>query len=127
MIGIMMSVEINYVIIVGNKYMKIIAVDFDGVIHDIKHPLPGKRMGAPIAGAKEALTELKDNLNRIIIFTVRAFDEQGIKVVEDWMNYYNIPYDTITNKKPAEADIFLDDKAIRFIDWRDALNKIYDK
>jgi ribonucleotide monophosphatase NagD (HAD superfamily) len=40
------------------KNKPVIAVDFDGVVHDYKHPLPDRRMGEPIEGAKVALTKL---------------------------------------------------------------------
>jgi len=113
----------NEFINIANKYlndMKIIAIDFDGVIHDIEHPLPGRRMGAPITGAREALLELADNLNKIIIFTVRANTEQGVRVVANFMNYYYLPYNEITNIKPV-ANIYIDDKGVRFTNWSDIL------
>lgn len=93
----------------------IICVDFDGVLHDIDNPIAGRRMGAPILGAKEALEELSKD-NEIVIFTVRATDNRTAKVVEDWMDYFEIPYHSITNVK-INADVYIDDKAIHFTSW----------
>lgn len=93
-----------------------LAIDFDGVVHDSKNPIAGRRMGAPLAGAKEALTELNFD-HKIIIFSVWA-KGKGAITITDWMNYYDIPFTEITNIKP-QADVYLDDKAIRFTSWSD--------
>lgn len=77
-------------------------------------------MGPPIDGAKEALETLRSQDNEIIIFTVMATTEGGTKAVEDWLVYYEVPFDEVTAIKP-NADVFLDDKAIRFVDWQQAL------
>ena len=98
---------------------KCIAVDFDGVIHDFKNPVPGRRMGPPIFNAQDALVDLKSKGYEIVVFTVWG-DEKGQSVIRDFMNYYNLPFDRITNIKP-QADFYIDDKAIRFTSWEDAL------
>jgi hypothetical protein len=95
----------------------ILGIDFDGVVHDYKNPIKGRRMGLPIAGARSALVKYKLHGHRIIIFSTWA-DERGKKIIADWMRYFTIPYDDITNLKP-EADCYLDDKAIRFTTWSD--------
>lgn len=99
-----------------------LAIDFDGVIHDKDHPLVGRRMGGPIADAKEALIRLKQLGYKIIVFSVWA---DKPKVIADWMNYYKIPFDEITNIKP-QAKYYIDDKAVRFINWPDTLKFIND-
>lgn len=96
----------------------ILAIDFDGVIHDIKNPLPGRRMGGPIIGAKEALVGFKREGHHIVIFTVRANSEASKMTVIDWLTYYEIPFDDVTNIK-INADYYIDDKAIQFISWDD--------
>ena len=95
-----------------------IAIDFDGVIHDHLHPKPGRRMGSPIIGAKEALEQFRNRGDEIVIFTARAKNETDTKVVHDWMIYYSIPFDQITNIKQA-CDVYIDDKAIHFTKWED--------
>lgn len=91
----------------------IVAVDFDGVIHDQANPKPGRRMGLPLPGAKDALTRLKQDGHTVIIHSCcRA------GVIADWMAYYEIPYSSIWqgNGKP-QADYYVDDKAVRFTSW----------
>lgn len=95
----------------------ILAIDFDGVIHDQAHPKPGRRMGEPIDGTLEAITRFKQGGHEIIVFTSRARDADTTKVVLDWLEWYRIPFDRITNIKPVDADVFIDDKAVRFIAW----------
>jgi hypothetical protein len=89
----------------------ILAIDFDGTIHDNKNPLPGRRMGLPIPGAKEALQHFLEQGHRIVIFSVWG---NNPKPIEDWMQFYQIPYHEITNIKPPSLDFLIDDKAIKF-------------
>lgn len=92
--------------------MAILAIDFDGVIHEYDKPLEGKSWGLPITGAKDALRRLKnEDKHTIIIHSCKPPD-----VIEQWMRDYDIPYDTITQKKP-EADLYIDDKGMRFHSW----------
>ena len=88
--------------------------------HDDKHPKPGRTMGPPIEGAKEAMDLLRAQGHRLIIHTVRGGRP---KHVEDWLDYYKIPFDVVTDIK-VQADVFLDDRAIRFENWKDAIEKI---
>jgi hypothetical protein len=92
-----------------------LAIDFDGVIHDDKHPVEGRRMGPPIAGAKEALERYKSIGHKIIVHSVWG-DENGAKHIADWLAYYKIPFHLITNTKPT-ADFYIDDRAIKFVNW----------
>jgi predicted phosphatase len=96
----------------------IFAVDFDNVIHDAKNPLEGKRMGAPIEGARSALQILRQK-GKVIIFSVWG---NNPKPIEEWLRYYDIPFDSITNIKP-QADCYIDDKAIRFTNWDNTLEQ----
>lgn len=95
----------------------IVAVDFDHVLHDIDNPVPGRTMGAPMPDAIQAMTELRDEGDRLIIFTCR---DNTSGYIADWLNYWQIPYDEITRVKPA-ADVYLDDKALRHRDWRSSM------
>ncbi|MDQ3816100.1 MAG: hypothetical protein M3362_00230 [Acidobacteriota bacterium] len=99
------------------------AIDFDGTIHDVNNPVPGRKMGPPIEEAKEALTQLKTEGHKLIIHTIWATDEKNIKTIQDWFTYWEIPFDEITNIKP-QADYYIDDKAIKFIDWPSTLKSI---
>lgn len=101
----------------------ILAIDFDGVIHDYKNPIKGRKMGFVIDGTKQALENFKSRGDRIIVFTVWGGTEQGKKTIKDYMDYYNLPYDEITNIKP-NCDAYIDDKAIRFVSWRETELKL---
>ena len=101
--------------------MKTLAIDFDNTIHDKAHPIPEKRMGPPKEGAQEALQALKMQY-RIVIHSVWA-DEKYKQIIADWLEFYQIPYDEITNVKPA-AEAYIDDKGIRFTSWEEVLKQI---
>lgn len=100
----------------------VLAVDFDGVIHDKAHPIPGKRMGAPIDGTKDALRKLKRKY-RLVIHTVMATTPGGRQAVEDWLRYYDIPFTEVTCIKP-QAVAYIDDKAIRFTSWEQVIGDL---
>lgn len=97
-----------------------LAIDFDGVIHDDKNPVKGRKMGPPLPDAKMVITHLKDAGCTIIIHTVRGGYPQH---VEEWLQYYDIPYDRVTNIKEP-ADFYIDDKAIRFTNWMDTIAQL---
>jgi len=103
---------------------RVIAVDFDGTIHDVKNPIKSRRMGGPIEGAKEALRMLLSKGYEVVIFCYWAKDPQSIKTISDWMTYYRCPYSEITNIKPY-AEAYIDDKGIRFTDWEDVLAELH--
>ena len=98
--------------------MAILAVDFDGVLHDHAHPKVGHTMGPPVEGAKGAINALLRAGHKIIIHTVWPPDRHH--VILDWLEFYEFPPLPITNIKPV-ADAYIDDKAIRFDSWPEAM------
>jgi len=100
-----------------------LAVDLDDVIHDPNNVKPGYKMGVPIDGAFEALWELKRSGAIIVIHSVWAGTEQKRKAIADWLNYFKMPYDFITNIKP-DCDVYIDNKGYRFENWKDTLEFI---
>lgn len=79
-------------------------------------------MGLPIPGAVKAVRDLKSMGNQIIIFTVRG----DSKHVRDWLQYYNVPFDSVTNVKPP-ADVFIDDRAVGFRgDWEATMKDVFE-
>lgn len=99
----------------------ILAIDFDHTVHDAANPIKGRRMGGPMAGAKEALEGFKKKKYEIIIHTVWGGTDQGRETIKKWMDYYQIPFDSITNIKP-NATFFIDDKAVHFTNWEELKN-----
>lgn len=102
----------------------VLAVDFDGVLHDGTYT----HIGEPHEGARGALLIARSFGNRIIIHTCRARPDEVVdgvrwnnteREVAEWMAVHDIPFDEITALKPF-ADVYLDDRAIQFIDWHQA-------
>lgn len=113
-----------------------IAVDLDGVIHKYsKGYCDGSMYDKPMEGAKEALATLVMSGYRVVIFTTRlnpVFDEANDKKdidmrkeVERWLGINGflegLHYHELTNNKPA-AIAYIDDRGIRFTNWKDMLN-----
>src|SRR5258708_2390703 len=97
---------------------KILAVDFDGVIHKYSHGwMDGSCYDEPMEGALEMIQKLMEAGYQIVVFTARQ--PQGD--VKDWLEKYNFPVMDITNEKPM-ALAYIDDRAIRFTNWRDIGN-----
>lgn len=102
----------------------ILAIDFDRVLHNIDGPKdPGKRMGRPIPGAVEAMNSLRQAGHTLIVHTLWATTSAGNHACRSWLTYFHIPYDQVTIVKP-KADIYLDDRGLRFTDWEKALEDI---
>lgn len=101
----------------------ILAIDFDNTIHDLNNPIEGRKMGKPMPGAVEAIENLVEAGHTVIIHTLMATSPSGAKVVSEWLEYYDIPHHGVTAIKP-KADYYIDDKAIRHIDWPSTLQAI---
>jgi len=109
-----------------------IAVDFDGVIHS--HELgfhDGTIYGTPIEGSLEALKTLSSKY-KIVLYTAKAKADRplingktGIELVWLWLAKYNMDsyIAEVTAEKPR-AICYVDDKAIRFLNWEQSLKDI---
>jgi len=101
--------------------MKILAIDFDGVIHKYsKHYHDGTIYDEPMKGAIDALKKLSEQY-KVVILTAR----EDRKAIRSWLKKYDFDKEIeITNKKiPAQA--YIDDRGIRFTNWKDILNLFY--
>jgi hypothetical protein len=116
-----------------SNYQKTIAIDFDGVIHRYsKGWHDGTIYDEPMEGALEAIHRLMGNY-AVFIHTTR-----DPRAVVEWFSKQHFPFlvnaipeDTkfwgqkfvlgVTNRKlPAIA--YIDDRGLRFTNWRDMLN-----
>ena len=110
----------------------VIAIDFDGVIHkNSKGYHDGTIYDEPVDGCKEALEYLSTKY-RLIIFTCKAKPgrplingKTGTELVWEYLLKYDLAkyIDSITHEKP-HAKLYIDDKAIKFIDWKQTLEDV---
>lgn len=101
---------------------KVLAIDFDGVVHRYSRGWQdGRIYDPPMPGARRALAWLQRKF-KIVIFSRRAV-HQGTKGIKTWLDRNRIPYDAVTKIKPR-ARWYIDDRAIRFIDWGKTLKEI---
>lgn len=84
----------------------VISVDFDGVVRD-------NLTGKPVEGALRAIKWLESKGREIVISTAR----EDLDNVNEWLKRYGFNK-TATNKK-VRATAYIDDRAIRFINWND--------
>jgi hypothetical protein len=119
-----------------NKVIKdesqVIAIDFDGVIHSFELGFhDGTIYGTPIPGSIEAIKKISKKY-KIVIYTAKAKKDRplingktGIELVWEWLKKYDIDQyiQEVTAEKPR-AICYIDDKAIRFIDWNQTLNDL---
>jgi soluble P-type ATPase len=101
------------------KKYKVICVDFDGVIHNYKMKNAGHVMGVPFENVRESIAELHKMGYKVVILTAQ-FD---LTHIVQWLRYFGIDYDEITNLKPW-ADYYIDDKAIKFTNWDNVMSEI---
>ena len=107
-----------------------IVIDFDGTVCEHKFP----DIGEPTPGVKEALETLKKSGFRIIIHTCRTasywkniLPGNQIKMIEGFMKYHKLPYDTIWTPNKPIGVAYIDDKAVRFDNnWKDIIENIQD-
>jgi len=98
-----------------------IAIDFDGVIcsnheRDYNQEVMLRK---PIAGAYDFIKRLLTPENKVSVYSARARTFTGVHTIQDYLtfvvglSYTEISTIDISDKKPI-ADIYIDDRAIRF-------------
>jgi hypothetical protein len=97
-------------------YRPRLLVDFDGVLHAYSRGWDdGTTYDGPLPGAREALADLDAEGYEVVVFSTRDGEQ-----IAAWLAEYGFPAYRVTNvKEPAVAQI--DDRAIRFYEWRQAL------
>jgi len=111
---------------------KVICVDFDGVIHRYSNGWQdGSIYDQAIEGSKDAMAKFVSDEYKVVIFTTRLNPEvnDDINLEKNKMTKwlwdsgfeFGVHYHDITAVKP-KAEIYIDDKAVRFTNWKDMLN-----
>ncbi|MEK6884869.1 MAG: hypothetical protein AABY22_34880 [Nanoarchaeota archaeon] len=99
---------------------KTICIDFDGVIHQYNRPsFRGLPPDPPVDGVKEALDKLQKLGFEIVIYSAREKNQK--KFIKKWLKLYEIKYNKLILGKP-KAVMYIDDRALRFMSWKDILN-----
>lgn len=109
----------------------IIAVDFDGTLHDADYP----QIGNPKKDAVSVMRQLHDDGHSIIIWTCRAgaYRDEMVR----WLEAMSIPFDYVnshdegvlkkfgTDTRKVYADIYIDDHNIGGLpSWKTIYKKI---
>lgn len=90
-----------------------VAVDYDGTLVDTtQHWLPG---------AEQALRAILTRGHRVIIHSARANSDTGRKQIEARLGPLA---QRVTIKPKPEADVYIDNKGLRFTNWSDALTHL---
>lgn len=102
---------------------KVIAVDFDGPVHNYdKDWYDGTVYDSPTDGVFKAFQKLSNKGYKVVIFTARN-DLEPVKIwINDRLKELELDHLKIevTNKKP-KAIMYIDDRGIRFTNWKDIL------
>jgi hypothetical protein len=97
---------------------KVLAIDLDGTLLQYDGWKGDAHYGKPNPGMREMLQEVRDAGWLIVIWTTRS----GDGAIRNHLTKHNIPFDYV-NKNPGGpgssspkifADVYLDDRAIRF-------------
>ncbi len=112
---------------IGNR-KPIVAVDLDGTILSYDSWKGRDHFGQPVAGVVAGLQRLRDKGAIIIVYTCRG----NLSGIVDALTEHKIPFDYI-NSNPLSpndgsrkivADVYLDDRGIRFKDWTTAPEEV---
>lgn len=110
-----------------------ICIDLDGTVCYTRKPKEHYSEVLPKPDAIKTIQKLKKEGHHIIISTARHMKtcnnntgeivaKQG-KILIDWLEKYQIPYDELWFGKPL-ADVYIDDKALKFDNnWKEIYHK----
>jgi len=122
----------NYQNLVESEESNTIAIDFDGVIHSFELGFhDGTIYGTPIEGSIEAIKRIAKKYI-IVIYTAKAKKDRplingktGTELVWEWLKKYQLDsyVKDVTAEKPR-CICYVDDKAVQFINWNQALNDL---
>ena len=111
--------------LITEQEKKILAIDFDGVIHRSSLGFhDGTVYDPPIEGSREALKKLSQDYT-LIIYSCKANPKRplingktGKELIWEWLAENKMDYyiEDVSFEKP-NAVCYIDDKAIRFRNW----------
>ena len=90
-----------------------IIIDLDGTICT-EEKTYSRSLAKPVKGAVEAVNDLFDAGNTIIIYSARSWQEY--EVTQHWLENHNIRYTQLVMGKPI-GDVWIDDRALKFDNW----------
>jgi phosphoheptose isomerase len=109
-----------------------IGVDFDGVIHKCsKGYFDGTIYDEPIENTFESLKKLSEKYT-VVVYTCKSKPDRGLvsgktgtELVWEWLEKYDMAQfvSKVTSEKPR-AFAYIDDKAIRFENWDQCIDKL---
>ena len=99
---------------------KTILVDLDGVICTEERAFE-RPLAEPLEGALEAVRKLRAAGHTVIIYTARGWPEY--RTTMRWLDDHGFVCDGLHMGKPV-ADLWIDDRAVRFKDWNDTLEQV---
>tara|TARA_B110000902_G_C14248027_1_gene565027 strand:+ start:1605 stop:1988 length:384 start_codon:yes stop_codon:yes gene_type:complete len=114
------------------KSKKVIALDFDGVIHnDSNGFLDGTIYGLPLDGVPSSLKQLSEQYT-IVIFSCKSNpnrplvnNKTGTELIWEWLEKWNLTQyisDVVWGK--PNAFVYVDDKGFTFKNWTDTIEYI---
>lgn len=107
---------------IDDQHENVFLIDLDGVLADYSEGWKGyDHVGKLLPHAKEFVTKLYKDGNKIIIFSVRAGTQQGVDAITKFLTKYKIPYHSISNVKVP--GIIIDDNCYRFEGWNNVFMK----
>ena len=119
----------DYQSVVNNEESNTIAIDFDGVIHSFELGFhDGTIYGTPIEGSIEAIKKIAKKYTNVI-YTAKAKQDRplvngktGTELVWEWLRKHQLDsyIKDVTAEKPR-CICYVDDKAVQFINWNQAL------
>ncbi len=105
---------------------RVAAVDFDGVLcvdsKNIFADFAADRPPEVQPGAAEGLAWLRKNGYEIVIFTCRPYEHR--RMMGAFLDRHELAHDYIVFHGKPRADVYIDDKALRFTTWPEVIAQL---
>lgn len=100
-----------------------VAIDFDGTLcKPTGRRFSNTDLGIPMPGAQQFVQRLVQSGADCFVHSVRANTDAGRLAIDQWLARYNFPALRVVGK--PVADVYLDDRGIRFTSWTMAYSEI---